>query len=238
MRKLLLALTAAVYVLAVPTVQAADSSIYDVTTPKRVSVHDPSIVIGYQKNGKITGEKSDGATKVYYIFGSHRAFARSNDLQNWETFTNNISTNYKTIFATDALWAAKGGPQGNSAYDVTGNLWAPDVIWNPTMQKWCMYMSVNGDNWFSSIVLLTAESLDGDWTRVTCRLFGVCHHRAGQADRLLYRPYLRCDTSLPLCQWRWTLHAERHRPLCLLRQRRQYVDDLWLVVRRSLHPAS
>jgi len=166
MRKLLLALTAAVYVLAVPTVQAADSSIFDVTTPKRVSVHDPSIVIGYQKNGKITGEKSDGATKVYYIFGSHRAFARSNDLQNWETFTNNISTNCKTIFATDASWAAKGGPQGNSAYDVTGNLWAPDVVWNPTMQKWCMYMSVNGDNWFSSIVLLTAESLDGDWTRV------------------------------------------------------------------------
>jgi beta-xylosidase len=29
-----------------------------------------------------------------------------------------------------------------------------------------MYMSVNGDNWYSSIVLLTADTLDGDWTYV------------------------------------------------------------------------
>ncbi len=166
MRKLLLATFIALVAWGTPSAQA-DESIYDVTTPRRVSVHDPSIVIGYQKDGKITGEKSDGATKVYYIFGSHRAFARSTDLQNWTTFTNNISTNYKTLFAKDANWAANGGNQGNSSgYDVSGNLWAPDVVWNPSMKKWCMYMSVNGDNWYSSIVLLTAESLDGDWTRV------------------------------------------------------------------------
>lgn len=140
--------------------------IFNITTPSRVSVHDPSVVIGYSKNGRITGEKSDGATKVYYIFGSHKAWARSNDLQNWKTFSNNLSTDFGTIFAEDAEWSAKGGAQGGSIYDVSGNLWAPDVIWNPTMNKWCMYMSVNGDNWYSSIVLLTADDLNGSWTRV------------------------------------------------------------------------
>jgi len=147
--------------------QAASSDVLNVTTPTRVSVHDPSVVVGYKDgSGKITGEKTTGSTEVYYIFGSHRAWARCTDMQNWETFTNNLSTSYKSILSPDATWAAKGGTQGNSSYDVSGNMWAPDVIWNKKMQKWCMYMSVNGDNWYSSIVLLTAETLDGDWTRV------------------------------------------------------------------------
>lgn len=152
--------------LAMPA-KATDIDLFNVTTPKRVSVHDPSVVIGYkQTDGTITGEKKSGSTEVYYIFGSHRAWARSTDMQNWETFTNNISTNYKTMFSKDANWSAKGGNQGNSSYDVSGNMWAPDVIWNKNMKKWCMYMSINGDNYYSSIVLLTAETLDGDWTRV------------------------------------------------------------------------
>lgn len=115
----------------------------------RVSVHDPSIV-------------KDPETGMYYIFGSHMAWAKSEDLISWTTFTNNINTNYAQIFAEAASWAAKG----NSTYDVSGNLWAPDVIWNEELGKWCMYMSVNGDNWYTSVVLLTADSLEGDWTLV------------------------------------------------------------------------
>lgn len=44
------------------------------------------------------------------------------------------------------------------------NQWAPDVIYNKAMKKWCMYMSVNGPDLNSVIVLLTADKLDGDWT--------------------------------------------------------------------------
>ena len=131
-------------------------------TPTRVSVHDPSIVIGYENNGVVTGVESEGSRKIYCVFGSHRAWAKSYDLQNWTTFTNNISSNYSTIFADDATWSKNG----SSSYDVSGNMWAPDVVWNPTMGKWCMYMSINGDNWYSSIVLLTADNLLGNWTRV------------------------------------------------------------------------
>ena len=45
-------------------------------------------------------------------------------------------------------------------------MWAPDVIWNETMGKWCMYMSINGANYRSVIVLLTADDIEGDWTYV------------------------------------------------------------------------
>lgn len=47
--------------------------------------------------------------------------------------------------------------------NVDGNMWAPDVIWNKAMKKWCMYLSVNGDNWYSSIILLTADNIEGPY---------------------------------------------------------------------------
>ena len=123
-------------------------NLHVIKTNGTVSVHDPSII-----------QDKDG---TYYIFGSHMAWAKSTDLCNWTTFTNNINTNYATLFADPAKWAQKG----STTYDLSGNLWAPDVVWNDTMNKWCMYMSVNGDNWYSSIVLLTADKLDGSWTYV------------------------------------------------------------------------
>ncbi len=144
--------------------EALYTEYFEDATPTHVTVHDPSVVIGYEaSDGTVSGEETSGSTKVYYIFGSHLAWAKSYDLQNWETFTNNITTDYATIFAEDAEWSALGT---SDTYDVSGNMWAPDVIWNKEMGKWCMYMSINGDNWYTSVVMLTSESLDGDWTRV------------------------------------------------------------------------
>lgn len=138
-------------------------------TYKRVSVHDPSIVVGYYEgeyssSSTVYGVQNQEKTRkeIYFIFGSHKAWAYSLDLKNWVTFENNINSDYAKIFEKDAEWSALG----SSSYDVSGNLWAPDVIWNPDMNKWCMYMSVNGDRWYTSVVLLTADSLNGDWTRV------------------------------------------------------------------------
>lgn len=135
----------------------------------RVSVHDPSIVIGYKKDGKITGEQSAGAEKIYYIFGSHKAFAKSTDMKNWSTFSNNIQADQNDLFYHEIGWSKLG----SSTYDVNGNLWAPDVIWNKDMKKWCMYMSVNGDSWYSSIALLTSDSPEGDWTHVGTVVYSI-----------------------------------------------------------------
>lgn len=150
---------------------------------KRVGVHDPSVVL-------------DPSTNTYYIFGSHRAVAKTTDLMSWtyvnkgkETGTtdlvgvawataNSDNAVSSLAFTTPAVKRVKKGgveydfafdaqawsKRGNANYDIKGNLWAPDVIYNTAMKKWCMYMSVNGDAWYSSIVLLTADNIEGPYT--------------------------------------------------------------------------
>ena len=129
---------------------------------KRVSVHDPSVV-------------QDPKTKRYYIFGSHCAWAWSDDLENWTAFTNNITEgdggSAHTIFKDEIAWCKLDTNTPN--YTVTGNLWAPDVIWDEnyknsdgTTGAWLMYMSINGPRWNSTISLLTSDRLDGNWTYV------------------------------------------------------------------------
>ena len=137
---------------------------------KRVSVHDPSIVW-------------EPASQTYYIFGSHRAAARTTDLMSWTAFQAPWATASSQNAANSAAFTTpqvtkvkKGGAdydlnfnafnwskRGNNGYNVDGNMWAPDVIWNKAMNKWCMYLSVNGDNWYSSIILLTADKIAGPY---------------------------------------------------------------------------
>ncbi len=111
----------------------------------RVTVHDPSIV-------------KDPESGYYYIFGSHRAFAKSKDLVRWQMISTNVQTDYDNLFKEPWEWAG-----AVSRSSLSGNMWAPDVIWNDTMQKWCMYMSINGDHWCSSICLLTADNIEGPY---------------------------------------------------------------------------
>ena len=147
----------------------------------RVSVHDPSIVTGYyegdtySQSSKVYGEQNaeKTRTKIYFIFGTHRSFAYSMDLKNWKSFRNNINndTTAKNLFAKEAAWSKRGDSVYSLVSQWGSNLWAPDVTWNPyyknadgTQGAWMMYMSVNGCSWNSSIVLLTSDSLNGDWT--------------------------------------------------------------------------
>ena len=62
--------------------------------------------------------------------------------------------------------------QDNESFDITewisdntvqGNMWAPDVIYNEDMNKWCMYLSLNGAKWNSAIILLTADDIEGPY---------------------------------------------------------------------------
>ena len=120
---------------------------------QRVSVHDPSVI-----------KLSDGS---YFIAGSHLSAASSKDLKNWTVAANsNLGTKNTTFFKdiyTDLAIPAKWSNTSNG-YDLSGNLWAPDIIYNPKMKKYCMYLSVNGNDWHSSIVLCTADKVDGPYT--------------------------------------------------------------------------
>lgn len=146
------------------------------TKVNHVTVHDPSIVIAYKHGTSWTDEALGAEDKMYYIFGSHMAWAKSKDMINWSNFTNNINSNYSTLFQKEAKYSALG----SSSYDLSGNLWAPDVIYNKELKKWCMYMSVNGDKWYSSIVMLTADNPGATWTYAGPVVFSLGNVNASQ----------------------------------------------------------
>lgn len=141
-----------------------------------VSIHDPSVVY---RNG------------MYYIWGSHLGVASSRDLVTFtglstgnQTFAKPDGTRcgFATAFNEQAVKQVKDyqGQQvdfpqvdaeawcswyaENKETWVNGDMWAPDIVWNETMQKWCMYLSLNGDNWASVVILLTAPSATGPFT--------------------------------------------------------------------------
>ncbi len=136
-------------------------------TVGRASSHDPSIVY-------------DPTSGKYYIFGSHRGWLSSTNLANWKEMSLPMNSSYKQIFKEDAEWSA----HGNKNYDVSGNMWAPDVIYNEAMGKWCMYMSINGDSHYSSIVLLTADKINGKYERVGTVVYSgfINSKLAGETD--------------------------------------------------------
>ena len=135
-----------------------------------VSVHDPSVVY-------------DHTSQRYYIFGSHRATAWTSNMMSWNSTTVPWATANSSNAANNVAFVApqvtkvkKGGTEydfnfsafdwskrGSTSYNVDGMMWAPDVIYNKQMQKWCMYLSINGDNWYSSIILLTADKISGPY---------------------------------------------------------------------------
>ena len=126
-----------------------------------VAVHDPSIVLAYEDaDGNTYPDQGEGRTKVYYVFGTQFSQAKSYDLVNWTSFTNNlnVAANAYAILQKEAEYS------GLTKDTIIENCWAPDVIWNEAMGKWCMYLSVNGASQYSSIVLLTADRLDGAWS--------------------------------------------------------------------------
>lgn len=137
-------------------------------TAVRVTCHDPSIFMD-----DITTGTPD--SPVYYIYGSHLGHGMTTAEKyylRWSTWASDegvvttdnslfVDQSGKKVLYSDAYgdahdWQAKGNT-------VRGMQWAPDVIYNKKMKKWCMYMSLNGDSWCSVIVLFTSDRPDGGW---------------------------------------------------------------------------
>lgn len=153
---------------------------------KRVVCHDPSIVIDditnpasptYYIYGSHLGKGKTTAAENYQEWTVFKA-DESNATATNSLFCNQSGTlvNYSDAYATHAVTSVKDHAgktvtfgnfdahgwqkKGNT---VKGMQWAPDVIYNKTMKKWCMYMSLNGDNWASSIVCFTSDNVEGPW---------------------------------------------------------------------------
>lgn len=160
---------------------------YATQTIGRIAVHDPSIVMD------VTGSTTNPKYYIYGShLGRAKTYATGN-YQIWNTFKTgeeNAGTskslfadvdgkliNFKDAYTTHVIKKVKNykGEEvafGNfdahgwqyKGYNVAGNQWAPDIVYNKTMKKWCMYMSLNGDKWCSSIVCFVSDNIEGPWT--------------------------------------------------------------------------
>lgn len=157
----------------------------------RTTVHDPSVV-------------KDPKTGMYYIFGSHLAFSKSEDLVGWSSFQTNIHYEYEELFESPWKWA---GDATKSEGSLSGRMWAPDVIWNETMQKWCMYMSIDGDNWCSVICLLTADDIEGPYEYQGNVVYSGVNNAKYAADPEQTDIYQVLDKDEDLSRYRSTSNA-------------------------------
>lgn len=112
---------------------------------KTICCHDPSIFRDF-----------DG---TYYVFGSFLAGGTSTDLHDWTS----IDQTFQATFTDEVKEQIRAWNKDDSAGSWNSYLWAPDIIYNPTMNKYCMYLSANGDDWKSNIVLLTSDKVDGPY---------------------------------------------------------------------------
>lgn len=113
-----------------------------------VSVHDPSVV------------KSDGK---YYIFGSHMEAAVSEDLKSFKSFASGVNAMnplFDNLFTGELEAFEFTGMHVDGGYAV----WAPDVIYNPVMEKWVMYFSTSHDYRTSNICMATADHVEGPYS--------------------------------------------------------------------------
>lgn len=132
---------------------ALDGDAYAFDDSNGVSVHDPSLF------------KAENGT--YYMYGTHIASAKSDDLINWHTVSNGVFDNNATLvtvkqtlrqaFAEPLSWCDGYQKQSKVKKDEwQTNIWASDVIYNKAMGKYCYYAcsSVWGTSvsviWFAS----------------------------------------------------------------------------------------
>ena len=150
-------------------------------TLTRVSVHDPSVVYEpTSKNYYIFGTHRGLArsknlmswvsTTFYFGLANDEGKITSRLANTGSGFSKFFKTNMTKTVTIDGqertfgnfdveAWAAAG----SANYGLDGNMWAPDIVYNKKMKKWCLYFSINGDNWASSIVLLTADEINGPY---------------------------------------------------------------------------
>ncbi|MCZ0703849.1 LPXTG-motif cell wall-anchored protein [Natronobacillus azotifigens] len=146
----------------------------DIPEFTNVSVHDPSILTA---NGK------------FYAFGTHGEAAKSDDLMNWELFTNGYTTPGNVLFGdlsenlADAFqWAGEDDADSRGGFAV----WAPEVFFNPdykwddgTTGAYMNYYSASSTYIRSVIGYAVAKEVEGPYEHVDTLIYsGFTNHEA------------------------------------------------------------
>jgi len=157
-----------------------------------VSVHDPSIIENVTKKDgqanyyafgshmavaktddlatwtQVSAKENDTDSSLFGVMENDEIVKASfNDAFKANAYTDKITVKY----AGDAVEAEVDFGQYNAAawntardgYTISGNMWAPDVIYNTTTEEYCMYLSLNGKTWNSVIILLTSTDIEGPY---------------------------------------------------------------------------
>ena len=172
--------------------ETAINTLNSSTTIGTVSIHDPSIVYSpdnktyyvwgsHLGNGKSTDLKSWTVMYVADFPWRPNCFIRLMNQGDSEGNVNNCreafnvqqvtkTKNYQGTevdmpnFDAESYANRYAAPGNDKEWYIDGSMWAPDIIYNPTMGKWCLYLSINGPHWNSIIILLTSNSAEGPWT--------------------------------------------------------------------------
>lgn len=114
------------------------------------SVHDPSVF------------EVDG---TYYIYGSHMATAKSDNLKDWTMISDGYGTDnpvYGNLTArTDAFEYAGALTSAIPTDDGTCHVWAPDVIYNKANKMYYMYFCTSSTWNASNLCYATSKSPEG-----------------------------------------------------------------------------
>jgi len=92
----------------------------------------------------------------------------SDDLRNWTQ----LESSFRASFTTETKNQIRAWNKDNNVGNWYDYLWAPDVVYNEKMGKYCMYLSANGDDWKSNIVLLTSDDIMGPYSYVDSIVYG------------------------------------------------------------------
>lgn len=121
---------------------------------QKITCHDPSIFKDF-----------DG---TYYIIGSFLTGGSTENLYDWVSLDARIQEGV----SQEVRDAVRAWNDDDSAGSWNDYLWAPDIIYNTAMEKYCVYLSANGDNWKSNIVLLTADEVTGPYDYAGTIVYG------------------------------------------------------------------
>ena len=120
---------------------------------KTACCHDPSIF-----------KDKDG---TYYVFGTHISASSSKDLFDWT----DRGGEFKAALSEETRDQIRQWNKDDTV-DWNSYLWAPDITYSEEMGKYLIYLSANGDDWKSNIVLLTADEVMGPYEYAGTVVFG------------------------------------------------------------------
>ena len=118
-----------------------------ITKATELGIHDPSVY-------------RDPISGNYYSFGSHLVGGKSNNLVGWIADGTGygkawFSKDYKEEFAEAYAYTMPNGAKENA--------WAPDIIYNKAMKKYCMYISIVDGSKKCCIAMATSDYPDKDY---------------------------------------------------------------------------